>query len=64
MIKEILKTLNKCDLDALKVSLEQGDMYYIRLPDNCFIGVNIRSMGRLTVTETDGLWQYGILEKT
>ena len=55
MIREILQSLDKGDLDALKIAFEQGDSYYIII-DGHFVGVNTVNMN---VTHTEGVWQYG-----
>lgn len=61
MLREIFKTLSQESRAELMYALEQELIKWIKLPDNKFIGVNIKALPQLQILETQGPWSYGIL---
>ena len=63
MIKELLDNLPSKDTQKLMYAFENGFSHYIELPNNTFIGVNVRDVKHLKVTENVGTWFCGNINK-
>lgn len=58
-LKEAIHSLPKEDRQQLIYALEQGLNQWIKLPDNKFIGVNVKGLPQLKIIESIGVWAYG-----
>lgn len=58
-IKEIMDSLRPEDRKLLNYAFEHELEQHIRLPDNKYVGVNIRTLKNLKAELAVGLWSYG-----
>ena len=63
MIKEILDNLGSEERRKLIYAFDNGFGQYVELPDNKFVGVNIKSIANLKITEQVGCWSCGRINK-
>ena len=59
MIKDVIDKLQPEQKGQLMHAFENEFSQYIVLPGNKFIGVNVRSVRHLDITESAGVWFYG-----
>ena len=62
-IGEVLKTLNDEQRRLLMYAFEHKITQHIELPDNKFIGVNVKHIKHLSVAEEAGDWAIGDLKR-
>jgi hypothetical protein len=63
MIKDLLDKLPKKDYDRLMYAHAQQVSQYAVVPETkAFVGVNLRGISNLVITETTGAWSCGILK--
>ena len=64
MIKQKLKELTDEQRKQLMYAFENEFSQHVKLPDGKFLGVHLTGTSDdLLITETAGLWSFGILRK-
>lgn len=58
-LKQLINQLNTNDRNLLMCALEQGSTLWVDLPDNRFIGVNIKNVPILILEYQHGAWSCG-----
>lgn len=62
-VKQIYDKLPEQGRRQLLHAFERGFQQYIELPDNQFIGVNVKGVPHLSVEQEAGLWAIGTVRK-
>lgn len=58
-LRETLNNLPKEERDSLFVAFNNEDSLMIRLPENQFIGVHVKPVPGIKITEQAGYWSLG-----
>lgn len=61
-INEILKSLDKSDMDKLYAGIDDDRFEFVRLDNQYFIGVNTPSNGTFKSIYAHGVWTYGVIQ--
>jgi hypothetical protein len=63
MIKDIIDRLAPEQKRQLMYAFEHEFAQYIELPNNHFVGVNVRPIQHLQILESAGDWSFGTIKK-
>ena len=61
-LKSILNSLKPEQYKQLMYAFENGFEQYITLPNNKFIGVNVKNIKHLWILKSAGDWSYGDIQ--
>ena len=62
-LRASVDALPQSDRDMLLYALDSGTAAHIKLPNNTFVGVNLKTDPQFVILESHRDWSYGIMKK-